>query len=124
MAHFIYRVEIRKNERKKVGRGCYTSKGFSERMRMSEAHDDTEHPSIRTDVPDYFKREHFYKEHYCAFRNISLLKTWFEGYLEALLKENFTIRKYRVKEFIQTHSKKQLMFHPDNIISSKTFKIN
>ena len=101
-----------------VGNGCYNTRAFSRNSVLAHQHTgDPNHPSIRTDIGNWYSREDYYEKCACACETLESLNTWFRGWKPRLLKENFIVVEYTVKKFTQTKSKKQVMFHPKDIVS-------
>lgn len=106
----------------KVGQGCYVDSPIDgewyERMTDFHANDKT-HPNVHVDdMTDFAKLGYF-----CCFATLFDLEKWFEGFMEFLGEEGYTIHVYEIEgEPIHGLSMKQAMFDPEKIISRKKFE--
>jgi hypothetical protein len=61
--------------------------------------------------------------YFCCFATLFDLEKWFEGFMEFLGEEGYTIHVYEIEgEPIHGLSMKQAMFDPEKIISRKKFE--
>lgn len=119
MAYKIYRIESIEKNPNGIGEGCYR-KDIALGSQMMSAHNTMEHLSIRDEFTDWYDRTSFYREHYCAFRNIAKLVKWFGLWLPYLMSEELEIVEYTVNDYLKGMSGKQIMFHPDKVVTSKS----
>ena len=117
----IYRLERDNGE--PVGFGPYNGDcDLNVIDRLHDAHDfdDDGRPNVRED----FHSQGGIKfselmEMYCACPTLDYLLWWFEGFVDELLDAGFNVVEYVVQDCLEGASGKQVMFHPDKIVSAR-----
>lgn len=109
----VYRVQ-----HKDENIGPYTSDYCSGEWyyRMLEHHRDNEHPNK---WEDYYKNHSDVSlDHVFGFSSLEKLSSWFDGYLMSLIYEGgFIITQYKVEDYIEGQSGKQVVFIPTEFIN-------
>lgn len=114
----IFRIE-EKNKRHKVTRGPYNSKHKNKsafRNHMNDEHNDDNHP-CRYD--DFGAGMCYANHYYFACKTLDELAAWFEGYVEEAYGYGFAIAKYKVEEYKEGKSGKQVAFDRSHVIEKE-----
>ena len=122
MSVTVYRIEhtIPVDKFPHIGMGAYEGL-FSEYMEMIRSHPNESHPDIKKDIgeAEWYKREPYYEDCYCACDTLPSLNEWFYGWKEMLLDEGYVVVAYEVTDVVKTNSMLQVMFHQELVISKK-----
>lgn len=130
----IYRIE-HKNEvantsnRININKGPYgsfynmTYKDILKHQQMSMSHArGNNHPNIWCDMEGLVHDDEISK-FYCGCPNLDILKEWFSGYVANLLRNEYQVVEYKVKQSVLGWSGRQSFFKPSEIISKKVVRI-
>ncbi len=123
MIHRIYRLEISNKliDGTLIGRGVYVNCPFSSEIlndMYNKHRNNITNPGMRDDFPLDELNDSLYN-YSCACLTLKQLKTWFDGFLEELIKLGCDIVEYEVSNVVKGISNKQCFFKNDNIISKK-----
>ncbi len=122
----VYRVQIKQYGLYRAHHNIRIRRKLDNLIRdMHNSHVVERHPSFDCDFPtEYWNDSVNHEQYNFAFKHIDQLKIWFDGWLEELLKfKEVNIVECEVSSFKEGHSKTQVIYDCNDLISKKIIKI-